>query len=113
MALLFVFAAGVQWNDPDAVLWMLLYGAAALLSLAAGAGRFYPVATGIALAVYLGGFLYLLPALRGASPGAFASFHMKTAADEETREAVGLALCAAWTATLWLRGRRARQRSPQ
>jgi hypothetical protein len=29
----FIWAACVQWNDPDALLWYVIYGAAALASL--------------------------------------------------------------------------------
>ena len=32
-ALLFFWAAYVQWNDPDALLWYAIYGSAALASL--------------------------------------------------------------------------------
>ena len=33
MAVLFVIAAYVQWNDPDATIWYFVYGIAALASL--------------------------------------------------------------------------------
>jgi len=39
MALLFAYAAFLQFNDPDPLVWIAMYGAAALPCLAAAAGR--------------------------------------------------------------------------
>ena len=39
MAILFVAAAYVQWNDPDAILWYFIYGIAALASVMYFLGR--------------------------------------------------------------------------
>jgi transmembrane protein TMEM220 len=33
MALLFAFAAALQFNDPDPIRWIAIYGAACVLSL--------------------------------------------------------------------------------
>ena len=105
---LFLLSVAVQYNDPDPWLWMPIYGVAAVLAALCAAGRlpFWPNAA--ALVLYLGLFAVWAPSLRGARREAFESFHMQAAADEEPREAGGLALCALWSAvqTVAARSRR-------
>jgi hypothetical protein len=104
LAALFALGAAVQWNDPDPVPWMLAYGVAAGLAVAASRGRTWPVATAVfalAMAVW---FLRLAPTLAGAPQEAFGSFRMHAASHEEPREAVGLALLAVWNGFLASRG---------
>ncbi len=97
--LLFILAAAVQYNDPDPIVWMAIYGLAA-------------VACGLALA----GRLPRLPAVL-LSLAAFAwaatlavrvvgKQHLWYA--EEGREMMGLLLVGSWTALLAIRhsGRR-------
>lgn len=95
---LFLLSVAVQYNDPDPWLWMPLYGLAAWLAGLCAAGRLplWPNAAALALYVVLLGLW--APSLLGARREAFTSFEMRAAADEEPREAVGLALCAAWSA---------------
>ena len=50
---LFVAAAAVQYNDPDSVQWIIVYGVAALLSFRAAFRKISPALVGIAAAVYL------------------------------------------------------------
>jgi hypothetical protein len=107
MALLFALAIGVQYNDPDPVYWMALYAPAMLLSALAFTGRFRARTTLLAAAVYLVLALWWAPALRQAGPESFNAWRMGTLADEEVREATGIALCAVWTGVLAWRARRA------
>jgi len=97
MTALFLLSAAVQWNDPDPVVWMGIYGLAAALSGAAAAGRL-PLGPNLGAAIL---FLVLTalwaPSLLGARGAAFTSFHMQAARDEEPRETVGLAICAGWS----------------
>lgn len=100
MALLFVFSAGLQLNDPDPLVWILVWGAAAMVAALAafrrdGAPR--PLAllvAGVALvwAATLG------PHALGRIPlgRMFESWRMKDAAVEENRETFGLLLIAGW-----------------
>lgn len=111
-AVLFLFAAAVQGNDPDPLVWIAAYLIAAGLSLAACLGRIPVLPNGLAAVCFALWFLSLAATLPGAPADAFTSFHMRAASHEEPREAIGLALCAAWTASLAIRGsRRARRRA--
>jgi hypothetical protein len=110
MFLVFALAAFVQWNDPDPLLWFALYALAALLSLAAAAGRIWLRPCVAAAGLYLVGVLSLLPALVDARASAFTSWKMRDVSDEEAREALGLAICAAWMVVLIARARVERRR---
>jgi hypothetical protein len=111
-ALVFVFAAAVQWNDPDPLPWIAGYLCAAGLSAAAVVGRMSWGVSALAAMAYTFWFLSLAPSLVGADPAAFQSLQMREASHEEPREALGLALCAGWSAALaWIARNRA-QRAP-
>jgi len=105
MSALFLYAAVVQWNDPDPILWTVGYLVACGLSAAAAAGRTLWIPSLVAASLFLVWFLTLAPSLIGADAAAFQSLEMKAASHEEPREAIGLLLCAAWTAYLAWRGR--------
>lgn len=109
----FAFAAGVQWNDPDPVPWILAYGAVAAISLAAAFGRAW-LAPSAGAALLLGLWcLALAPSLIGAESEAFLSIRMRETRHEQPREALGLALAAGWCAFLAWRSRpRARALPP-
>jgi len=109
MFLVFTLAAFVQWNDPDPLLWISLYALAALLSLAAAAGRVWLWPSVAALALYLMGVSSLLHALADARVSAFTSWKMRDVSDEKAREALGLAICAAWMVVLIVRARAERR----
>ena len=98
MCAVFVLSAIVQLNDPDPLLWIVLYGAAALLAGAAATGRipFWPNA--VATAVFVVLTFWWLPSLSDARSQAFTEFKMVDQSDEEPRETVGLAVCAGWSA---------------
>jgi hypothetical protein len=108
MCALFLLSVAVQVNDPDPWLWMPLYGVAALLAGLGAAGRLPLWPNAAALVLFLGLFALWAPSLVGARREAFEHFHMLSPADEEPREAGGLALCAAWSAVqTWAARRRA------
>ena len=88
---------------------MPIYGLGARCSrgsLRAGRLPLWPNAA--ALVLFLGLFVVWAPALLGARAEAFESWHMQSAGDEEPREAVGLALCALWSAVQTVAARRRR-----
>jgi hypothetical protein len=108
MGILFLFAVAVQYNDPDPLRWMAIYGLAALacgLSLAGRLPRLAPVAIGLAALVWAA---TLAPGVVGrVSLGdLFESYAMKSAPVEEARETGGLLIVAAWMAVLALVGPR-------
>lgn len=96
----FLLCAAVQWNDPDPLRWILAYLVAAMLSAAAATGRKLLLPNALAAGVFTIWFLSLASTIGAADTEAFTSFKMKEDRHEEPREAIGLALCAAWTATL-------------
>jgi len=51
--LLFIFSAGLQYNDPDPYLWMPIYLYGAVLCWLAFKNKFYPNAYLIGIAAYL------------------------------------------------------------
>lgn len=97
MSTVFAASAAVQWNDPDPLAWIGLYGLAAALAGGAAAGRvpFIPNVAGFVL--YLVLTALWLPSLETARPEAFTSLRMKAGRDEAPRETIGLALCALWS----------------
>lgn len=102
----FVLAAAVQWNDPDPVIWILGYLLAAGLSVAAAFGRVLFLPNLIATAIFSIWFLSLAASLLHADSAAFTSIQMQAPDHEKPREAIGLALCAGWTAALAWQARR-------
>ncbi len=89
-ALVFAAFAALQWNDPDPLTWISLYGAAALLCLLACRGRLRRIPAGVSVAAYVLGAAWIWPAhfegLGGTMEG--------HPAVEEARESIGLLLCA-------------------
>ncbi len=95
---LFVFAALLQANDPDPLVWIAGYLVAAVLAGGAAAGRSWPMANLVASLLFAAWFLTLAPSLVTAESAAFSEFRMTRAHHEEPREAVGIGLCAGWCA---------------
>lgn len=58
---LFLMAAFVQWNDPDATIWYVIYGIAVLASLLFYLGRLNYLAALILAVLYIIGTLILWP----------------------------------------------------
>jgi hypothetical protein len=109
MAALFALAAAVQFNDPDPLRWVVVYGTACVLSVLAAAGRRVAPAIYIAFAVLAAGWAGTIVA---GGPGAFDFRHMfdqwemRSASVEEAREATGLFIVTAWMIVLAVRSRR-------
>jgi hypothetical protein len=103
MTALFLVAVAVQYNDPDPVPWMAIYGSALVLSawvVVRGRAPLLP-----AVVVALVSLVYGL-AVGAALPRQvalsemFQAWEMKSPAIEEAREAVGLLIVAVWTCVL-------------
>jgi hypothetical protein len=100
MALLFAVAVAVQYNDPDPIRWMAIYGGALIVAaIAAVQGRApLPAAAAVGLVALVWGLYWA-----GTSGTAFKlyehmfdSWEMKNTAIEEAREASGLFIVAFW-----------------
>jgi hypothetical protein len=98
MGVYFVFAVVMQYNDPDPVQWMAIYGAAALgcaLALFGRARWWFLVGVAVVAAVWAA---TLAPAVIGhvAPRDLFAPAGMLAPAVEEAREMLGLIIVAVW-----------------
>jgi hypothetical protein len=103
MAALFLYAVAVQYNDPDPVVWVVIYGVAAIQS---GVIAFRPLPTAIPA-------ITALVALPWAGTLAVRVIGRQSLIDsEEGREMLGLLIVAAWMAFLAARARRARTKGP-
>jgi hypothetical protein len=102
MAAAFLFSVVVQYNDPDPIRWMLIYGLAALacvLKLLHRLRWYLPAAVG---ATAFGWAASLAPEVIGKTTFGemFQSFHMINTVVEEAREMGGLLIVAAWMVVL-------------
>lgn len=104
-AILFSGAAILQFNDPNPALWVAAYASAAGLATAAAFGRVHFWPSALSASLFALWALTLLPALLASESAAFTSFRMQSPSHEESREAVGLLLCAGYAAWLALRCR--------
>lgn len=100
--LLFTFAVAVQWNDPDPLGWMAMYGAAAFACVAWELRRL-PRPAAIGLGVVAGGWAVwsaLATHLSAPMGEALTDWQMHTGGSEELRETLGLVIVAGWAAVL-------------
>ena len=91
--LIYLASAALQYNDPDPLPWVLLYGAAGLaclLPLGRGIGRH---AAAFVAAIALGWAVVLAPGIEGVAPADLtSSMQAKDGKVEIAREVGGLAL---------------------
>src|SRR5687768_13414352 len=102
MAVIFLLAVAVQYNDPDPIQWMTLYGLAAVSCFLAVKGKlpwFVPAAIGVVALIWAA---TLVPGVMRAPSldGFFGSVQMKTPAVEEAREIFGLLIVVLWMTVL-------------
>ncbi|MBB6093478.1 hypothetical protein HNQ60_002359 [Povalibacter uvarum] len=110
----FAYAVAMQYNDPDPIVWMSLYGICAAASLAALAGRLSTRWIALASLPHIVYGLMLSPYLLRTSTHAFQTMGMKNDLDELVREAWGAVICVAWMAGLFLYARHlASRKSPE
>lgn len=98
----FLFSVAVQYNDPDPIRWMLIYGLAAIACILQLRGRLpwqLPAVLGV---IAFGWAVSIAPRAIGKTTfGAmFQSFEMIDTIVEEAREMGGLLIVAAWMAVL-------------
>jgi transmembrane protein TMEM220 len=103
MLLLFVLSVAVQYNDPDPVRWMTIYGLAAVVCGLTLAGHAPPwwltVPVGV---VALAWAATIAPRVLGKVPflEMFSAWEMKNIGIEELREMYGLVIVAGWMAVV-------------
>ncbi len=103
MTALFAVAVAVQYNDPDPIRWMAIYGAAGALSAwaAVRGGAPFPASVAVGLIALVWGLVTASGVNdRAAFSQMFQSWEMKSPSIEEAREASGLLIAAGWMAVL-------------
>jgi hypothetical protein len=98
MFLAFAFSVIVQFNDPDPIAWIAVYGAAAIVCGLAMWKRARPLTAAVVGIIALGWAASIAPRVVGTVPFAsmFEEFEMKDAGVEESREMYGLLIIALW-----------------
>lgn len=91
MLVLFLFWAGFQYNDPDGLLWMAVYGAAAIECMLYFLGRLPRI-----LALPYAGLCLVWAVALAVAVAVDREFFF----DERGREAMGLFICGFWTLVL-------------
>ncbi len=108
MFVLLLLCVIVQFNDPDGLVWMLIYGYGTVVTAFAVAKR-YTVFAVVGVVGYLAGFFYWLPGIVVENPThLLTDLQMGERGVEEAREAIGLLIAAAWMLVLsivWYRNR--------
>ncbi len=102
MLLLFTLAVVVQYNDPDPVLWMLIYGVAAALCVATMLKWHARPMLFAYMAICAARVVYLSPRFADTSIQAFASAGMSSITEEEVRELWGLVIFLCWSVVLYV-----------
>lgn len=105
MLVLFVLAAVVQYNDPDPLLWIVVYGAGALCCALFMIGRLPVALSALVGGLCLFGTLYLLvQILLGPSIFVDETGREMMGLMEKGRELLGFAITALWTGflTWWM-----------
>ena len=103
---MFIFSVIVQYNDPDPLTWMTIYGLAAVACvIAIKRPTHWPLPSAL-LVVSLMWASRIMPRVAGrVSFGElFSAWEMKDARVEEAREMGGLLIVAAWMLVLFCRG---------
>jgi hypothetical protein len=112
MLLAFVFSVVVQFNDPDAFVWIAMYSLAALACALVLLGRGHWVFPAILMVATLAWAAALAPRVLGHVRflDMFGAFEMANAGIEESREMYGLLVVTVWMAVLTIAGMKGRPR---
>jgi hypothetical protein len=111
MALLFIFAGVMQYNDPDVIRWAAMYGSAAFACILWSIGRYNKWICGIIMLVSL---LWITALLFDAASGPFdfeglmESLEMKNESIELYREIGGLLIVTLWMGALFFKKKSAK-----
>ena len=108
MLLLFLFAASVQFNDPDPVRWIAVYTLAAVACLLSVLRRLHWAFPALLVLIAVAWAATLSPHVLGRIPfgDMFSAWEMKNVGIEESREMYGLLIVALYMLVLAIRARR-------
>jgi Transmembrane family 220, helix len=96
-AVMFLAMAGLQFNDPDPIYWVAVYGGAALVALSRALGRYSEFWAAITIGAAVAGLLMAIPGVLnfidfGSFSELFGDMHASKPYIESTREFGGLML---------------------
>jgi len=108
MAAAFAFSVAVQYNDPDPIQWIAIYGSATVACILSLMGK---LSWRFSAAVAVAAFVWACFIAQGVFSRPFPttmvdSFHMTDVADEEARELGGLLIVVLWMVVLTVSARR-------
>jgi hypothetical protein len=114
MAAAFLFSVAVQYNDPDPLQWIAIYGCAAAACILSDRGKLpWMFSAAVAAAALIWASMLLPGVLSRPFPTTMVdSFHMTSAADEEARELGGLLIIFIWMVVLTTFARKHTKVSP-
>lgn len=106
MLVFFLGAAAVQYNDPNPVIWVSVYGTAAGCCFLTLIGRLPGILAIILCGAYVLGALFLLGQVLGPIGFLDPSGQAMMGITEQGRETLGLLIAALWTGFLgsWVQG---------
>ena len=112
MTVMFAASVVVQYNDPDPLPWMLVYGSGAVVAGLEVVRRARVLLAAVVGLVALGWAGSIAPRVLGKVPfgDMFGAFEMKHTGIEESREMYGLLLIAVWMAAVTVAAWRRRDR---
>jgi hypothetical protein len=100
MLLIFLLSMAVQYNDPDPIRWIAIYGVCAVFAGLAIRGIHHWLSIPVAVA-YIAGVLYWMPGTPIDNPmNLMTDVKMVNLGVEEWREDGGLLICAVWMIVL-------------
>jgi Transmembrane family 220, helix len=109
LLLIFLLCVAVQYNDPDPLRWMAIYGGAAVCCILFVVVRKVPsyLPAGVGLVALIWAFLILRDVWGRTIPikEVFATIHMLSPGVEEVREIGGLLIVGFWMIVLFLKSR--------
>lgn len=113
MLAMFVFSIIVQYNDPDPITWMSIYGASAILTVAFIRRKIHWLFPALLFTISVLWAISIEPNVWGyiSFSDLFSAWEMKSILVEEGREMGGLLIVAAWSLCMSIISFKRRKRS--
>ncbi len=107
MAVLFLYSIAVQYNDPDALLWMLIYSVGLVLTILHLYEKASPALLLVASLLGICGVTYLTLSIQDVElDNLFSSWNMRGRGVVQVGEAIGLLIQSLWLAYLAVANRK-------
>ena len=107
MAVLFLYSIAVQYNDPDALLWMLIYSVGLVLTILHLYEKASPALLLVASLSGICGVTYLTLSIQDVEmDNLFSSWNMRDRGVVQVGEAIGLLIQSLWLAYLVVANRK-------